>query len=155
MTTKDLEWAIFRALMKMGTYLCFEVMVPHPKGYVGVANERVDLLSYDTRGNWRFYELKISKSDFNSKCKHTFLGDLNYYVMPLSLYESVKDNIPSDIGVYVAEKATYKDEYFCRCIKKAKRREMTIDREKLMFAFMQALSREHEKYRFLLAKGES
>jgi hypothetical protein len=143
MTTKQLECAIFRALEKMGTYLCFEVMMP-TDGYL--PNERVDLLSYDTKGTWRFYELKISKSDFYSKSKHTFLGHLNYYVMPIELYEKVKENIPSEIGVYVAG-----TEYTnCKCIKKAKRKTLGIDENNLKHAFIQALSREHSKYRFML-----
>ena len=154
MKTRELENAIFRALRKMGTYLCFEVMMPHPAGRIGINNERVDLLSYDTKGTWRFYELKISKSDFRSCNANTFLGHLNYYVMPHELYEQVKDEIPPEIGVFVA--ADYGDRYtngsiFCKCVKKAKRRVLGVDEEMLKFAFMQALSREHEKYRHLLA----
>ena len=146
MTTKQLENSIFKALTKMGTYLCFEVAMPG--AYRGAnVEERVDLLSYDTKGDWRFYELKISKTDFYSNNKVTFKGHLNYYVLPAELYEKVKKDIPPGIGVYTA-RTVYP--HFCDCIKKAKRQPLGVDEEKLKFAFMQALSREHGKYRRLL-----
>jgi len=151
MTTKQLESAIFRALSKMGTYMCFEVMMPHGNGLrIGMQNERVDLLSYDTNKVWRFYELKITKSDFYSKCKHTFLGHFNYFVMPMELYEIVKNDIPSHIGAYVAILHEPQNSYNCTCIKKAKRQELKVDEDALKFSFMQSLSREHGKYRRLL-----
>ena len=150
MTTHELEYSIFRALQKMGTYLCFEVMMPHPAGRIGINNERVDLLSYDTKGTWRFYELKITKSDFYSKNALTFKGHLNYLVMPHELYEQVKSDIPQNVGVYTAR--PHKP-HFCDCIKKAKQQPLGVDEDNLKFAFMQALSREHSNYRRLLAKG--
>lgn len=130
----------------MGTYLCFEVMMPST--YRGVVqNERVDLLTYDTKDIWRFYELKVSKSDFYSKCKNTFLGHYNYYVMPIEIYEQVKQDIPDYVGCYVAYEG---NSYSCYCVKKPKKQELKVDKDKLMFSFMQALSREYAKYRKLL-----
>lgn len=61
---------------------------------------RVDYMTMDTKDIFRFYEIKISKSDFHSKAKHTFLGHYNYFVMPHELYEEVKDEIPKHIGIY-------------------------------------------------------
>lgn len=110
------------------------------------SRERVDLLTYDTKGNWRFYELKISKSDFYSNSKHTFLGHFNYYVMPIELYEQVKSDIPKHVGCYVSYGG------LCVSIKKAQRQELKIKKDELLFSFMQSLSRENEKYRRLLRK---
>jgi len=45
------------------------------------------------------YEVKISKADFRNKNGHNFVGNLNYYVMPMELYKDVKDLIPQRIGV--------------------------------------------------------
>ena len=115
----------------------------------GSGNERVDLLSYDTKGDWKFYELKISKSDFHSKAKKTFLGNLNYFVMPKELYDQVKGEIPDGIGCYV-----YAQGSGCWCVKKSKRQPLKIDEDKLKFSFMQALSRQHEKY-MRLTKSEA
>lgn len=44
------------------------------------------------------FEIKISKADFHSKNGHNFIGNLNYYVMPYSLFKEVKDEIPDGIG---------------------------------------------------------
>jgi hypothetical protein len=151
MTTRDLEHAIFHSLSKTGTYLCFEVMMPRSDGLrLSDNNERVDLLSYDTKGTWRFYELKISVSDFHSKCKTTFKGHYNYYVLPHEIYRKVKDEIPQGVGVWTA---TYYENYrriLCDCIVKPKRQPLAVNEEHLKFSFMQALSREHRKYRMVL-----
>jgi len=149
MTTRQLENDIFRALTKMGTYLCFEVAMPGKYRGANVV-ERVDLLTYDTKGDWRFYELKITKSDFYSKNKVTFKGHFNYYVLPIELYEKVKNDIPHGVGVYTAQHLNDYDRIIVNCKKKAKRRELAVNEDKLQFAFMQSLSREHGKYRRLL-----
>lgn len=149
LTTKEMEHLIYDYLWKQGTYLCFEVMMPSDKGRYMLNNERVDLLSYETAGNWRFYELKLTKSDFHSCHKVTFLGNYNYYVMPKELYDEVKDEIPSYVGVYCifSHKNGHK---FVNCEKRAKKQELQISHELLMFSFMQALSRENKKYRKML-----
>lgn len=47
------------------------------------------------------FEIKISKEDFKSPNGHNFVGNLNYYVMPVALYPNVADLIPEDIGCIV------------------------------------------------------
>lgn len=143
MTTKELEDKLYFGLWRQGTYMCFEVAMPNLQGRKRKTIERVDMLSYDTSGTWRFFELKISKKDFHSKNKVTFLGHYNYYVLPKSLYDSVKEEIPDWVGVYVATEDS--DDVFC--IKLPKRQELKIPHDNLMFNFMQALSRENQKYR--------
>lgn len=141
MKTKELELKIYFTLAKMGTYLCFEVMIPEafsPSHRYG-NNERVDLLTWDTKGIWRFYELKISVSDFHSKAKKTFYGNFNYYVMPVEIYEKVKHEIPDNIGCYITHGGQ------CYCIKKPKRQPLQGQEEPLKNAFIQALSRQHGK----------
>ena len=123
--------------------MCFEVAMPNPSGRVMKSLERVDMLSYETKGIWRFYELKVSKSDFHSKHKVTFLGHYNYYVMPYSLFVEVQEEIPDWVGVYAA----YEGSGNLQCVKKPKKQELQIDHDLLMFNFMQALSRENTKYR--------
>lgn len=63
--------------------------------------ERVDYITYDTKGIWRCYEIKVSKSDFHSKAKKTFVGHYNYFVLTRELYDEVKEEIPNHIGAYV------------------------------------------------------
>lgn len=152
LTTKEIEHLIYKYLWKQGTYLCFEVMMPDARGRYMFNNERVDLLSYDTQGNWRFYELKLTKSDFHSSSKVTFLGHYNYYVMPKSLYNEVKEEIPPHVGVYCVYTRGNDIHYIGGCEKRAKKQELQVDHDLLMFSFMQALSRENQKYRKILSK---
>lgn len=109
--------------------MCFEVTI----GWYG--KERVDCLSYDTNGTWRCYEIKVSKSDFHSKAKKTFVGNYNYFVMPNELYQEVKDEIPCNIGIYVDGKL----------IKKATKQELSVDEQILKDSMIRSLYRESEK----------
>lgn len=117
----------------MGTFACFEVTI----GFNTKTSQkqRVDYMTYNTKGEWRCYEVKISKADFHSKAHNTFVGHFNYYVMPKELYEQVKSEIPSHIGVYIGDYS----------IKKAKRQELTIDEDILKNSMIRSLYREFEK----------
>ena len=53
------------------------------------------------KGDFYCYEIKSSVADFASKNGHNFIGDLNYYVMPEDVAESVKSQIPWGIGILV------------------------------------------------------
>ncbi|MGM7720628.1 hypothetical protein [Metabacillus sp. Hm71] len=97
--------------------------------------ERVDYITYDTKGIWRCYEIKVSKSDFYSKAKKTFVGHYNYFVIPKELYEEVKDDIPNHIGVYLGN----------YCAKRAKKQELTVDEQVLKDSMIRSLSREFQK----------
>ncbi len=92
-------------------------------------------MTYDTKGIWRCYEIKVSKSDFRSKAAKTFIGHYNYYVMPQELFEEVKDEIPGHIGVYVNG----------TCVKNPKKRELGIDEHVLKDSLIRSLSREFSK----------
>lgn len=71
------------------------------------------------KGDFYCYEIKSSIEDFHSKNGHNFIGDYNYYVMPLEVYEKVKDEIPYRIGVYIPTE-TWKGKCLMS-VKKAKR----------------------------------
>lgn len=107
--TEQLERSIRSATMKMGVFGCMEVTI----GFNG--NERVDYMTYDTKGIFRCYEIKCSKSEFHSDAKKSFLGNYNYYVLTRDLYEEIKAEIPKEIGVYV----------FGSCVKKSKKMRTT------------------------------
>ncbi|MEA5057755.1 MAG: hypothetical protein VB047_09400 [Anaerotignum propionicum] len=108
--TKRIEKAIFNATCKQGVFGCFEVTI----GWYG--KERVDYMTYDTKGVFRCYEIKVTKSDFHSPCHNSFVGHMNYYVLPESLYEEVKEEIPNFVGVYVVGR------WSAYSVKKAKRK---------------------------------
>lgn len=107
--TLKLEKQIRQATHKMGVFQCFEVTI----GYAG--DERVDFMTYDTKGIFRCYELKVSKADFHSNAAVSFVGHYNYYVLTRDLYNQVKDEIPDWVGVYVGD----------YCIKKAKKQDIS------------------------------
>jgi hypothetical protein len=133
--TIQLERQIYSATNKQGTFGCFEVTI----GWFG--DERVDYMTYDTKGIWRCYEIKVSKSDFYSKAKKTFCGHFNYFVMTKELFDEVKDDVPSNIGVYLGGMS----------VKRAKRQELTVDEQTLKDSMIRSLSREAGK----LFKSES
>lgn len=139
-TTRELDVISYMSLYKMGTYLCREVSMP-TKYRGATVKERVDLCSVDTCNVWRFYELKISVSDFRSHNHNTFYGNFNYYITTAEVYNKIQDEIPSHVGCYICNKSALS----IYCIKKAKRQELGVDEEKLRFNFMQALSRDNTK----------
>jgi hypothetical protein len=147
-TTKEMEHLLYENLWQQGRYICFEVKMPNENGRYMQNDERVDALSYETKGIWRFFELKLTKSDFHSDAKITFYGHYNYYVMPKELYEQVADEIPDWVGVYVVWQGKYRNNI--ELAKRPKKRELGVDHTMLMFSLMQALSRENQKYRKIL-----
>lgn len=113
--TLKLEKQIRQVTHKMGVFQCFEVTI----GYAG--DERVDFMTYDTKGIFRCYELKVSKADFHSNAAVSFVGHYNYYVLTRDLYSQVKDEIPDWVGVYVGD----------YCIKKAKKQDLSSKEYKM------------------------
>jgi len=133
--TKDLEQRLYK--YTNGTVLCscFEVTI----GFFG--KERVDYLSLDYKNTWRCYEVKSCKADFYSKAHHTFIGNLNYYVMPFAVYEQVKNDVPKGVGVLteLSEK-----NYTCTDLwvtKKPVRQELKVDERQLLLYMLRSLNR--------------
>ena len=131
--THILEKQLWKHTKKRGTFGCFEVTI----GWYG--KERVDFLTYDTKGIFRCYEIKASKADFYSKNKLTFIGHYNYYIMPLEVYEEVKDDIEAGAGVFVS------DENKLLSIKRAKFQELGVCQQVLKDSMIRSLYRESEK----------
>lgn len=123
--TVALEKAIRRATYKMGTFGCYEVTI----GYGG--KERVDYMTYDTKGIFRCYEVKVSKADFHSAAVKSFVGHYNYYVLTRELYDQVKGEIPDWVGVYIGD----------YCAKKAKKQIYPIGNIKHAVQSMGAVQR--------------
>ena len=137
--TKKIESALWSATHKMGVFGCFEVTF----GWLG--KERVDYITYDTKDVFRCYEIKVSKSDFNSLAAISFLGNFNYYVMPFDLYSEVCASIPETVGVYLYSENSNGFSYL-ESVKKAKRQEIEAeDKEMLKNSLIRSLSREQAK----------
>lgn len=131
----DLEKSLYYATKKIGVFGCFEVTI----GFGG--KERVDYMTYDTKGIWRCYEIKVSKADFKSKSKTTFVGNYNYYVLTSELYDQVKDDIPPGIGVYING----------NLVKRASLKKLAVPKEVLYDSFIRSLYREVDKTMFSLS----
>lgn len=137
--TDDLTKKLLQTIQKRGVFSCPEVTI----GWYG--KERVDYLTYDTNDIFRCYEIKSCKEDFYSKSKHTFVGNYNYYVMPMDVYEMVKDDIPNHIGVYTnSENKRIRKLY---SVKSAKKQELSVDKEILKNSLIRSLHRDSMKYR--------
>lgn len=127
--TINLEKAIRQVYRKIGVYGCFEVTI----GICG--KERVDFMTYDTKGIFRCFEIKCSKSDFYSSAKKSFYGHYNYYVMTKELYEQVKQDIPKGIGIYI----------YGECIVRPKKQKLSIDENILKDSMIRSLYRDSDK----------
>lgn len=94
--TRQLEETLYAYCMENGAVAVEEVTMPDEKGIV-------DTLSYQQLPSgeleWRCYELKVTKSDFHSNAKLSFIGNYNYFVLPFALYQEVAAEIPAEIGV--------------------------------------------------------
>lgn len=131
--TQLLEDKIQSYTSKQGVFGCLEVTI----GWYGKG--RVDFVTMDTNNIFRCYELKISKSDFHSKHGHNFVGNYNYYVMPIELYEEVKDEIPKEIGV-IGWTGSYLE-----TTKRPKKQELKVDIDILKNSMIRSLYRDIEK----------
>lgn len=130
--TLQLERNIYVTTRGTGVFGCFEVTI----GWYG--DERVDFLTYNTKGIWRCYEIKASKSDFYSNVALTFVGHYNYFVMPKELYEIVKEDIPAHVGVYAEGK---------RSVKRASKQKLLVNERVLKDSLIRSLYRDTVKVR--------
>ena len=133
--TYELEEAITLATWKIGTVACPEVGL----GDAGI----VDFITMELGKSKtvRCYELKISKSDFLSDAKKTFIGDLNYYVIPSELWGTVKNYIEPGIGcVCVDSKGRTEVK------KKPTRQTCALPKKYIAGRILQSLYREHMKH---------
>lgn len=136
MDTAEIKQKLYKHLAKQSFHPCHEVEIPceHSYGILG----RCDTVLYHKpsgrKAIFRFYEIKISVSDFHSKNGHNFYGNYNYYVLPQEIYDKVKHEIPKNIGCLIADNGFH-------CIKNAKKQELKCDYDKLLDRLITALSR--------------
>ncbi len=90
-----------------GKYWASEVSID----YGSVDVKRVDFMQFEPdgvcgisaieKGIFTCYEVKSCKADFNSGFGKNFIGEKNYFVMPMSTYKEVINDIPHNVGVLV------------------------------------------------------
>lgn len=132
----------------------------------------VDVLSYTgksvSRGRgrprtrevtWKCYEIKVSKSDFYSKAKWSFIGHYNYFVIPKGLYSQIKKDVPKGIGVIEYhgmknEVYHYSERYgkkvrkvpVFKSVKRASRGKLKMDEKELTHDFIVSANRDVRKW---------
>ena len=146
--TVDIEEALYFYGIEQGEVIIEEVSMPDDWG-------RVDTLSCRTKPDgtheWRCYEVKVSKGDFKSTAKVSFVGNYNYYVLPMEIYEKFADQIPPHIGVMLYmpyEESVASDRLekgTLAIVKKAKKQKLGVDEGQLLNAFIHSLFREVKK----------
>lgn len=156
--TKDLEKLLASKFNDRNDFYVFECTL----GWYG--SEIVDCVMYNCQREVNCYEIKQSVADFHSKNKLSFFGNKNYFVMPYSLYEKVKNEIPYGIGVYVAiDRLERKEELMTNiygvtnkkiyvepidgmkelyCIKSAKKQDLKADKEVILSSMLRSMQRD-------------
>jgi hypothetical protein len=146
--TLDIEEALYFYEQEHGEIVVEEVSMPDDHGIVDTLALRT---KPDGTKEFRCYEVKVSKSDFRSTAKLSFVGHYNYYALPQDLYEQIKEEIPSHIGVllYLPFDEKLSEETLAKgrlsIVKKASRQELLVDEEQLMNSFLHSLFREVKK----------
>ena len=94
------------------------------------------------KGDFYCYEIKSSIADFSSKNGHNFIGDLNHYVMPEDVADSVKNQIPWAVGILIP------DEWGgLRVMKKARRADRNRPASEMLLMMWRSSRREAVKLR--------
>lgn len=154
--TRKLEQLLERLFTSRSEFYTFECTI----GWYG--SEVVDCIMYNCNRETVCYEIKSSVADFRSGHAWTFIGNRNYFVMPLSVYEKVKDDIPKHVGVYVvidrAEQISeqtprgvqYRAEFIdglrsLHCIKSCRKVELRADKEVILSSMLRCMQRDRAR----------
>lgn len=160
-TTKNLETLLEKHFNPRNDFYVFECTL----GWYG--SEIVDCVMYNCQREVICYEIKQSIQDFHSKNKLSFFGNKNYFVMPYSLYEKVKNEIPYGIGCYIAidhietieeesvnvygiKKITTRVQpidgmKILHCIKPAKKVDLKADKEVILSSMLRSMQRDRDR----------
>ena len=144
--TIEMETSLHQYCIEQGGIVVEEVTMPDDHGIVDTLS---CLTKFDGTREWRCYELKVSKADFRSTAKLSFVGNYNYFVLPQTLFDEVKAEIPTGIGVLVyrpygiAEEMPASGTFIIA--KKAMKQSLAVAEEALLNRFMASLFREVRK----------
>lgn len=110
------------------------------------ANKKIDFLSYEIGDKWRAFNIRLNKTEFQSRIRTPYVADLNYYIFTgRALYNSVKKNIPAKYGILIP---SGKDTL--ECLKKPTlitETERQYKDKALFQGLIRALGRNEEKFR--------
>lgn len=98
-------------------------------------------LSYDKSEVWRAYEIRVNKTNFREKRYPTFVGDLNYYVLPRCVFRQVEREIPDNIGVLVPSGGDTLES-----VKMPRSIEKPVEERTLFNSLIKALAKSSDRY---------
>lgn len=146
--TLALEQTLYTYCSEKGYSAVEEVALPDDLGIVDMLALRTD---EQQQQEWRCYELKISKADFHSTARLSFVGHYNYFVLTAPLYAQVAAEIPAHVGVLVFHPFKKGLEValpgYLTVAKAARRQELATTAATLTTHFMLALAREADKFK--------
>lgn len=140
--TLQMEETLYAHCREKGEVVVEEVTMPDDLGIVDTLSCHLD---HEKQFQWSCYELKISKADFHSAAKLSFIGHYNYFVLPEKLYLAVQEEIPSAIGVlvfhpYLAEELELPG--FFTTEKKPQRQLLQVNESELLYRLITSQARE-------------
>ncbi len=139
--TIEIERALVRRTQeKVGCYGALEVTI----GRAGSSGyERCDYVEFDTSGEIRCYEIKVTMSDLKSKNKLSYLGDKNYLVVPAELADEILNNHCNlgGVGLIAFDGKSFKS------LTRASKRNVSIgERVELLEGIAKSACRDASKY---------
>ena len=141
--TLALEETLYAYCREKGEVVVEEVVMPDDLGIVDTLSLR---LLPDDSYEWRCFELKVSKGDFRSPAKLSFVGHYNYFVLPEALYLQVAEEIPEHIGVLVYHGYANPEEHstpgYLVSGKKARYQELQVNEKALLYHLITSQARE-------------
>jgi hypothetical protein len=97
-------------------------------------------------GTFYCYEVKSSVADFQSKNGHNYVGDYNYYVMPETVFEKIKNKIPPYVGVFVPSCESCDGSYYhLKSVKNARRAERSRTVLEMLLMMFRSAARDRVK----------
>lgn len=143
--TTQMEETLYSFIRENGAVVVEEVTMPDDHGIVDTLSCHMD---NKQEFQWRCYELKVSKADFRSSAKLSFVGHYNYFVLPENLYPIVKKEIPPHIGVLVYHSYLSEDlgtPGFFTTEKKPQKQELQVNEQELLYRLITSQAREVSK----------
>ncbi|MFD1670481.1 MmcB family DNA repair protein [Agrilactobacillus yilanensis] len=144
--TLDMEKTLYAYCRQLLHTVVEEVSLPNDCGIV-------DTLSLSPENEFTCYELKVTKADFHSNAKLSFIGNYNYFVLPRHLVPKVIDDVPDNVGVLVFdyfEPALVTSRHltvpgYFTPMKKPLHQPLSLDYDLLLTHFIHSLNREVDK----------
>lgn len=141
--TMQIEETLYHYCRENGDVVVEEVAMPEDHGIVDTLACRI---LADNSFEWRCYELKVTKADFRSTAKLSFIGHLNYFVLPERLYQQVCQEIPAEIGVLCYHSYAMPEQQqlpgYLTVVKKARRQTLQVNEQALIHRLLSAQARE-------------